>query len=97
MAKRLNFSSDQLKQPERVASLLLTDVIMLMMSGRQLAENLAALRPGLKVLLIFAYGDIAIVPHGLLEENIPFLPKRFTLDSLTHKVRKVLDAPRQAA
>jgi PAS domain S-box-containing protein len=71
--------------------LLITDVIMPGMSGRQLADRLREMRPGLKVLFVSGYTDDAIIRHGMLEPGIVFLQKPFTPESLTRKVREVLD------
>jgi FixJ family two-component response regulator len=62
------------------------------MSGRQLADRLRERRPELKVLFVSGYTDYAIIRHGMLEPGIAFLQKPFTPESLTRKVREVLDA-----
>ena len=79
------------ENPERV-NLLLTDVIMPGLNGRALAERLGLLQPGLKVLYMSGYTDDAIVKHGVLGSGAYLLSKPFSEESLTRKVREVLDA-----
>ena len=73
--------------------LLITDVVMPGLSGRDVAGNLSSQRPGVRVLYMSGYADDAIVRHGVLEPGIRFMQKPFAPDALAQKVREVLDAP----
>jgi nitrogen-specific signal transduction histidine kinase/CheY-like chemotaxis protein len=72
--------------------LVLTDVIMPTMSGRELVKKLGARNPKMRVMYMSGYTDNVIAQGGVLEEGLAFLQKPFTPRALTQKVREVLDA-----
>src|SRR5262249_4487889 len=78
---------------EGKGELLITDVGLARISGRQLADLLLASQSQLKVLFISGYTDDAVVRHGLLQAGVAFLQKPFTPSVLARKVRQVLDQP----
>ena len=73
--------------------LLFTDVVLPGIGGREIAERAQAQRPGLRVLFTSGYTDDMILQHRLLEKDVALLQKPFSRDSITRKVREVLDAP----
>ncbi|HXW30110.1 MAG TPA: response regulator, partial [Xanthobacteraceae bacterium] len=78
---------------ERVpeVKLLFTDVVMPEVNGKKLADEAARLRPDIKVLYTTGYTPNAVVHGGMLDADVHFLSKPFTLDQLAAKVRAVLD------
>ena len=79
---------DEHKEP---IHMLMTDVIMPEMNGRELAQRVLVQRPEMKILYISGYTDNAILRHGVLEPGTNFLQKPFAPNALVRKVRTVLD------
>jgi PAS domain S-box-containing protein len=73
--------------------LLLTDVVMPAMNGREVADRLLARHPGLRVMFMSGHADTTIVKHGILDPSIRYLPKPFTAQSLLAAVDAALAAP----
>lgn len=72
--------------------LMITDVVMPQMGGRELVERLTVLRPNLRVIYMSGYTDDAIVRHGLMDERLEFIQKPFTPDALARKIRTALES-----
>ncbi|HVU50492.1 MAG TPA: ATP-binding protein [Polyangia bacterium] len=77
---------------EQPIHLLITDVVMPQLNGRELAERVRALRPELAILFMSGYSDHLLERDGVLEQGLHFLPKPITPAALTSAVRAVLDA-----
>jgi signal transduction histidine kinase/CheY-like chemotaxis protein len=76
----------------RVVHLLLTDVIMPEVNGRELAARLTSIQPSLRTLFMSGYSANILAPHGVLAPGMAFLEKPFTVEALSLRVREVLDA-----
>ena len=73
--------------------LLLTDIVLPGMTGKDSADRLAVMRPRMKVLFTSGYAEDVIVHHGVLSPGVSYLPKPFAPQVLAAKVRDVLDHP----
>lgn len=78
-------------QPNLTIDLLMTDVVMPRMNGRELADRLTATRPGLKVLFTSGYPSDTVVRHGIAEARTAFIEKPYLPDDLARMVRDILD------
>ncbi len=76
---------------ESIIHLLLTDVVMPVMNGKELYDKVVAVRPEIKVCYVSGYTDDVIAHHGVLDDGVRFVQKPFSVESLTTKVRKALD------
>ena len=81
---------DLAKGHDGVIHLLVTDVVMPRMNGKDLRDEISELRPGIATLFISGYTADVIAPHGILEENTRILNKPFSLNTLAAKLREVL-------
>ena len=79
------------EETEYDIDLLITDVVMPIIGGQELAKHLTGLNPSLRVLYFSGYTDSAIVHHGVLNEGTNFIQKPFTPEAFAMKVREVLD------
>jgi signal transduction histidine kinase/ActR/RegA family two-component response regulator len=79
-----------MQRDEHAADLLLTDVVMPGMNGRELADRLVSLRPDMKVLYMSGYTDDALVQRSVIEHTDGFIGKPFTLTTLTEKIRQTM-------
>lgn len=92
-----NEALDLVKSQDNRIDLLLTDIVMPDLNGRDLADQIKRLRPGLKVLYMSGFMKETILKYyGISITGIPFLQKPFTRETLSRKVREVLDMPSAA-
>jgi two-component system, cell cycle sensor histidine kinase and response regulator CckA len=81
--------------PGMMIDLLLTDIVMPKMTGKELAYRIGTLSPGTKIIFCSAYPEKLASLNGIIDTRIPFLQKPVTANTLAAKVREVIDAPEQ--
>lgn len=81
------------EETDETIDLLLTDVVMPRMSGKELSDALETLRPGIRVLFMSGYTDELIGHHGVLDADIELIQKPFMPDAIARRVRSILDGP----
>ena len=81
-----------LESRKETVQLLLTDVVMPDMNGRELYAELVRKHPRLKVLYMSGYTDNVIIHHGILDDGVQFIQKPFTTHSIVSKVREVINS-----
>jgi len=81
------------QEHDGMIDLLLTDVVMPKMNGKELFNQLKTIRPSINVLYMSGYTENVIAQHGVLDEGTQFIAKPFTVGSLIEKVREILDSP----
>jgi len=79
------------KEEKQPIHLILTDVVMPQMSGRELIERCREVRQDFKAIYMSGYTDNTVTHHGILERGMNYIQKPFTVDGLIRKVREVLD------
>jgi two-component system, cell cycle sensor histidine kinase and response regulator CckA len=87
-----NEALEQVQQRRGPIDLVISDVVMPQLGGRELGQRLALLLPGLPVLYMSGYTGEDVIQRGLLDPGVPFQQKPFTPESLARKVREMLDS-----
>jgi len=91
VAKNVDHAQELAEMYKDPIHLLITDVIMPKINGKKLYENIAELRPGIKVLYMSGYMNDLISHQGVLEPGVHLIKKPFTIMSMSRKVRESLD------
>jgi len=82
-----------IREHQGALDLVITDVVMPGLSGKEFARQLHEFKPDIKILYVSGYTDNVIAHHGILDPEINFLQKPFTIESLLTKVREIMDKP----
>lgn len=91
IAKTPNKALEQIKRHRDSINLLLTDLVMPEMSGKELADEIIKIKPDIKTLFMSGYTPDTVIHHGILEKDINFIQKPFTISGLANKVFHVLN------